>query len=498
MDYVSYYNETMASLQHQVAVKSPWFLLLLICITVYIAYFTTLSFLRHDNLHSSRFDLGNMDQTVWNIARGNGFSLTDPYGEEQISRLGVHADFLLIALAPLYLLWSDPKVLLTVQTIVLALGALPVFFFAWEKLRIPWLAFVFGLSYMLYPPLQKTNLFDFHAVTLSTTFLLWSYWYMHKGKSIGFTIYALAAALGKEHVWPVTALMGIYYAIGKRRWGIGMIVAIISVSVFYLLFWWFIPWASVTKQHFALSYLSEFGTDQTSIIINILTHPQKIISTFFLPDRLAYLYRLLSPYGFLSLLSPTILLLASPSILLNILSSNELMRRVDFQYDSTVTPFIVLSAIYGFTRVKNWIRMIPVGTYLGFFSLLPAIWLIAWAVSTTYLWDELPYMQNSRFFTFISPQAEKQAVLLAERTIDPEHTVSVTNNIGAHFSRRQYLWNFPIKALSADFVLVKLEDPYAWPSNEAQKEMVDALFFSDRYRSVIQFGTFYVFKRRDI
>ena len=102
-------------------------LLLAILIGVYIITFSTLSILRH-NAFASALDLGNMDQTVWNTLNGNFFSLTN--NGQNVSRLAVHGDFLLVLFAPLYALWSNPRILLIAQSIYLGLGAVPLFLIA--------------------------------------------------------------------------------------------------------------------------------------------------------------------------------------------------------------------------------------------------------------------------------------------------------------------------------------------------------------------------------
>src|ERR1051325_610728 len=78
---------------------------------LYSIYFTLASFLRYINYYTGRFDLGNMSQTVWNTVHGNFFILTNPNGTSEISRLAFHADFILVLLAPFYLIWEDPRML---------------------------------------------------------------------------------------------------------------------------------------------------------------------------------------------------------------------------------------------------------------------------------------------------------------------------------------------------------------------------------------------------
>ena len=65
-----------------------------------------------------------MVQTVWNTAHGHFLQMTSGDGV-QISRLAAHFDPILAAFAPLWWIWPSPEMLLTVQAIVVALGALP-------------------------------------------------------------------------------------------------------------------------------------------------------------------------------------------------------------------------------------------------------------------------------------------------------------------------------------------------------------------------------------
>ena len=54
--------------------------------------------------------------------------------------------------APLWWLWPSPDLLLTVQAIAVALGALPVFWLARKHLGSERAALGFALVYLLYPP----------------------------------------------------------------------------------------------------------------------------------------------------------------------------------------------------------------------------------------------------------------------------------------------------------------------------------------------------------
>lgn len=458
-----------------------WYII--ICFAI---YFTFVAFARHDNFYSRRLDLGNMDQTVWNVLHGHGFTLTDPMGVAQESRLAVHADFLMILLAPLYILWSNPKMLVLVQTIIVCLGALPVYWIANERLRSRWLAIVFASAYLLYPPLERMMLHDFHAVALSTTFLLFAYWYMQKKRYVWFVFFAILAGLGKEQVWLTIGLMGLYIAWKQREIVFGLVVALICFFVFYYLFWLAIPAVAPAKQHFALAYLSDFGDRQNVIIKNVLSKPFAVAHTLLLPDRLSYYLQLIVPVALFPILAPWALLFCAHSILINALSNNGLFRQIDYQYTSDITPFIFIAAIEGFIVAKRKFRRYAVPV------------LIFCIVGATVVWGELPLGMQSRFSYFTYEQPEVSEMRVVEAQVKPMYTVSVTNNIGSHFSQREFLYNFPINAMTADYSIALLGDQYAWPSGDDQKKAVNELLASPDYTLIAHQRNFYAFKKRGL
>jgi uncharacterized membrane protein len=463
-------------------------IILYLCIALFVVYFTHLSFARHDNFYSLRLDLGNMDQTVWNVVHGNGFTLTDPMGEKQMSRTGIHADFLLILLAPLYLIWSNPKMLLLVQVVVVSLGALPVYWIAKSKITSKYIALFFPVAYLLYPPLQRMVLYDFHAVALSTTFLLLAYWYMEKEKYVWFGIFATLAALGKEEVWLVTGLFGFYIAWKKGKKWIGLATLFISGIIFYALFWKIIPAHAIAQQHFALAYLSEFGNSPDGVLKNILVQPMAVLRSIFLPDRLFYYFLLLFPVGFFPVFAPAALFFALPDLLINSLSSNGLMRTINYQYTSNIIPFIFISAIAGYNALQHmisstWHKRLFLG--LGISALCISIW----------AWGELPYGRDLKWWFYFMPKPEKDVMQQVEKMTDSKYSVSATNNIGAHFSQRQFLYNYPIHAQEADVVVIELGDPHAWPNSIEQQRVLDDLMKNMQYTLIAHTGNFYAFKK---
>ena len=106
--------------------------LLALMMLVFAVAFSWLSLARHAAFQSHAFDLGNMDQAVWNTLHGRFLRFTDMAVGNRVltNRLAIHVEPLLALLAPLYLLHSGPQTLLLIQAIVAASGSLPAYLLA--------------------------------------------------------------------------------------------------------------------------------------------------------------------------------------------------------------------------------------------------------------------------------------------------------------------------------------------------------------------------------
>src|SRR2546423_11697638 len=108
--------------------KIAWGLLLLIMV-IYMVDMSYQAILRYATFKAGAFDLGNMDQVLWNTIHGRFFQFTnqaiDWYGPP--TRLAIHFEPIILPLSLLYVFHADPRILLVFQTLVLGSGAWPVF-----------------------------------------------------------------------------------------------------------------------------------------------------------------------------------------------------------------------------------------------------------------------------------------------------------------------------------------------------------------------------------
>ena len=317
-----------------------WFFIL-----AYIVYLSFLSIQRYLSLNSSYYDLGIMNQVVYNTAHGRFLEMTNQALDKNVSRLATHFDPILAFLAPFYFIYPSPSTLLIIQTIVLAIGAWFIYLIAKNTLKNKIYAFIFSLSYLSLFLVTRTNLFDFHPVALATTFLLAAIYFEIVNKNVLTFIFIILSLLTKEHVGLVTFFYGLYIFFLKKKKTFGLFICLTSIIFFASTIFFIIPYFRQAT-HFAAKYFNDFGDTPEKAIGGILFSPKKILAILIKKDTLIYLSRFLLSYGVLAVFAPFFLVIAGPEILINVLSANNNMRSFYFHYNSLIVPFLVVSAIF--------------------------------------------------------------------------------------------------------------------------------------------------------
>ena len=314
---------------------------------------------RYQGFNADAFDLGNMDQAVWNTLHGHPFRFTnrglDWFGPP--TRLGIHVEPVLLLIAPLYLIHSGPETLLILQTVMLALGAIPLFLLSLRKLpEQPLIGATLALAYLLTPELLGEALWDFHAVALATPLLLLAVWAMD-ARRYGWFLVAVILAMGtKESVGLAVAPLGLYIAIWQRRPRLGYAVAVLAALWVAISFRVILPHfnggiSSGNNYWYRYSWL---GTSPGSAIVNVLLHPWLPV-WFVLSDaaRRGYLAHLFRINGALGIFAPALWVCALPELAINLLSTHPEQYSGFFQYNATIIAFVSASAVYGVARLYH-------------------------------------------------------------------------------------------------------------------------------------------------
>lgn len=328
--------------------------LLLVGYTLWISYETIL---RYDTFTATAFDLGNMDQAIWNTIHGRPFQFTnqgaDWYGPP--TRLGFHFEPILLLISLLYAFHADPRILLVFQTLALATGALPVFLLTRKYIpEWPLLPAVMALAYLLMPALLGVNLFDFHPVALATPLLLYAVLALEQRRYGWFLLWCVLAAACKEEIPLIVACLGILVIWKYKLPRLGAFMIVGGVLWSFLAFKVIIPHFSPGALNNTYWYrYADLGSSPGAAIVNLLLHPWLIFTMLVTINRVYYLASLFRSTGFLALLAPEWLIPALPSLAINLLSGDALLSSGVYHYNAPIIPFVLLAAIHGTRRLLN-------------------------------------------------------------------------------------------------------------------------------------------------
>src|SRR3989440_6989493 len=327
--------------------------LVTLLVLLFSAYFIFYLTGRQDAYLTNAEDLGIMDQALWNTLHGhllhqsicNIVSDTNCYSLQGITRFAIHFEPILIPISLLYYILPTPKTLLVLQTLVVASGAFPAFWLARLRLRNEWAGVAIALLYLLYPAQQNALIFDFHAVTLTSALLLFTLYFMYTRRTAWLFIFAILAMACKEEIPLLVAFLGLWSMLLQRRWRSGLLLILLALA-WTCLALFVIHLNSPTGQSLLASRYAYLGNNPLQIAHTFFVHPLGILKSHAL-DRAhrTYLASLFAPAGYLPLLAPWILVLALPTLALNLLSSDPGMYSGLFQYNAELVPTLIFATI---------------------------------------------------------------------------------------------------------------------------------------------------------
>ena len=480
-------------------------------VLLFSVFFIAFAISRQDAFLTAAEDMGNMDQAVWSIIHGqilhqticNVVSDTNCYSAAGISRFAIHFEPMLFPVSLLYFIWSGPKTLLVLQTLVVASGAFPAFWLARLRLRNELAAVAIALVYLLYPAQQQATIFEFHAVTFTASLLLFTLYFMYTRRTLWLFVFAILSMACKEEIPLVIAFFGLWSIIFQHRWrtGLGLVLLAIGwVGLTFLAYRYFSP----NGHPLLASRYAYLGKGPVEIVRNILLHPKSLISQHVLERyHLLYLRILLAPVGYLPLLAPWILVLAVPSLALNLFSSDPNQYLGVFHYSAEIVPvliFATIEAIVVILWVLQWfLNRIrerneyqqeqpgeqSVASFRRLGRLLhPAILIILICfVLFNVVREDYPYgsLPISRGFSW--PQVTTHDTM-AQRFIDmipSSASVSAQSSLVPHLSERNSIYLFPYQDDHADYIFLDITSfTYPYTSNRYTSE-VKKILLSGKY-----------------
>lgn len=448
----------------------------MIAISAFILF--ACSSLRHALFQSTAFDLGIFDQAIYLISQGKE-PITTIQG---FHILGDHAAWIHYILALPYKIYPSVYWLFIVQSLALALGALPTWYLAIQAGLKESQAMAIATAYLLYPVVFNGNLFDFHPEVIAVPLLL-SAVLAARLENIAWFCVCIILTLGCKAVLSLTVVaMGIWLMLFEKKRLCGLLAIILGSAWFIIATKLIIP-AFSGAEAAAVGRYSYLGNSVFEIAKNLIFQPGLIFSKIFSLDNFGYLILLSAPiiWG-LSTASLKPLIGAIPCVALNLIADYQAQKDLVHQYTLPALPFLILAVIASLTVGK------------GILQNRRAI--IIWSLITFLCLAKFTHFTGKYLESIDNLQATREAISLVKN----QGSVYTTAQITPHLSNRDLIkftdTSSPNQDLNIfDYVLLNLRHP-GWASNqEFATSLVNQLNNKPTFKLAYQNDDVYLFTK---
>jgi len=456
---------------------------LCLALLIYVLVLSTVAILKHHAFLTSFYDLGIFNQAFWTtlfehkLFYETGDLAFNPVG----SFFGTHFSPILFLILPFYAIYPSCETLIVLQTIILAIGAIPVYLMARKKLGDK-LALYVAVLYLVYPPLIALNLNDFHLEAFTSTLLLFATFYLENEKWMKFSMFTILAMSTLEFV-PLIVISMVLYGIilyikgwfkeRERALKFFSLIAIIAVLWFLL--------ALKIKAVFN-PYTTGIPSPWRRVLQDPMDIPKFLVENS--DKKMFYIIALLAPLAFIPLLAPTPLIMTLPWFFVSFLSDNSLHYWIFAQYNSFVIPFIFTALIKAIEKLSNNRR----NTVKNIFCLM--------FITTVLVGSYLPFAP-SRPWNYQLPVQTERGLLLNEilALIPPNASILTQNDIGPHVSNRLNAYVYvpePLKDnVPIEYILIDVNSGwFKWVPGFPESKLISPVEFAKEALNSGKYGIF--------
>ena len=412
-------------------------------IVAYYWYFAHVSTSAYRGYAYRTFDLGFYDQGVWLLSRFHAPYIT------LVGRnlFGDHAQFSLLALAPLYWIRPDPSTLLNVQALVMALGAVPVYLLAIRRALGPAIATVFVAAFLLHPALGQTNLENYHPDSFLIPILGFAIYFAIEDRTRPFVIVCAFALLCKEDAVLVVAPLALWFWWRRGRpaggivAGAAVVVALFDTNVVMRSLVgvstrnaFRIPFSTCARACSVTRHLSDF-------VIEIFTNPARVVRYLVAGDRPNgrpfYVWQLIAPTGLVFLVAPEIVATMVLALAANVFSTVGYQHQIAFHYSMELLPALAMGSVLAVSRIPAGRRRAIAVVLVGVSAATSAI-----------LWGPFPFSRHRPPAHWSPSSAQVADINRVIAELPDAAVVSAYDGYVTHVDRRRrvYLWPTPFSA----------------------------------------------------
>jgi len=356
-------------------------------------------------------------------------------------------------LAPLALVFHDARALVAVQAIALGATAIPLGWWARDRLNSVLAQAVVPLVVVLNPVLAHDSDHLFAEIPLCVPFLAFALYFQLTRRWRWFWPCLVLALAVREEIAFVAIGLGLFALLSQRQFRTGAAILALGAGWGLLALGVLIPGANHGHSAFwaqaGFAYLG--GGAPESLAANAIRHPLLVLEHVFRARDLWFVLFLLAPLGFLPIAGIRLSCLALPTLGYLFISDATAYTDPNTWYGSPTLPFLFFGAIEGVRLLGRWLPEGLAGAYL-----LAASGLTFWQLGAgpgTRLYAAWAYTPDPRL-------AEIRQLVAS---IPATASVSATTNLLPFVSQRKQAYIFPELLLPSDIYAIDLQGWDGWP-----------------------------------
>ena len=370
------------------------------------------------------YDLALYDQGIWLLSRFHA-PFTTVMGTDMFA---AHTVFIFVLLVPLYWVYPHTAALLVLQSVALALGAVPIYLLARQLLRSTVLATLLAAAYLLNPAIQQGNLEQFHVEAFEAPILAFAIYAAVVWRPRLLVVMVILLLLCKQDDVLYVVPLGLWVALrrdhntGMAITGAGLVVGLVENLVL-------VP---ALLNGVPVSYAGwwPFGSLDSTVQV-LVNRPRKFLDFATSQGRPWYLWQMGLSGGLAFLLAPGILAVALPELGADALSSNPYLHQIIRHYSMPVAAVLLCATVYAIAKASSPRR-----------RALATIGATCCALLGCVLWGDLPFSESA----IAPPDPGAPAVASVNRLVQevpPNAVVSAAENFIPNLDHRQQIYMFP-------------------------------------------------------
>jgi uncharacterized membrane protein len=398
-------------------------------IGTYIAVFGSLTWSQQSNFGTFGFDMGLYDQGIWLVSRFKTPFLTI----RGLNFFAHHVNIVTLLFVPAYWLGAGPHFLYAVETVWMALGAVPIWLLGRDRIGNAWTALGLSGAFLLYPSLEWINWWHFHPDALIITPLLFAYWLATRKRWGWFWVATGLALSCKEDAALAVFVLGLVIWLKHHERARGLITSAVALVWFFIATRVIIPVANAGRPAFYTSMFPALGNSMTSIVINLVIHPMRWLKPAASRSRWTYYAQLFWPVALLALLELPLLAIAGPQLLVNVTSGDGYTHIIMYHYSSIVIAGVFLATVEACARRGRTAsgRRFLVGLVL------------AASLAANVAWSPSPLGVKFHSGIWAKPEPKDVAVNEAIRIVPSGASTTASYDIDPHMTHRVLIYEFP-------------------------------------------------------